>query len=137
MKQNTFNRLSGMDDTASNVRVEQMAISRPQKGRLAELQGNYGVYFELVGADYITGFEIGLKEEDSVIDKAFTERLCAMTGVGSIAETDGKVIEVMMQDHATIVAIKQVSGAVEELVCEAEPGGDWLLIDDFLAEYRA
>lgn len=72
-----------------------------------------------------------------MIDKAFTERLCAMTGVGSIAETDGKAIEVMMRDHATIVAIKQVSGAVEELVSEAMPGGDWLVIDDFLAEYRA
>ncbi|MBP6744722.1 hypothetical protein KA344_05780 [bacterium] len=136
MKAKTFDKPSGVD-TASNVRVEQMAISRPQKGRLAELHGNYGIYFELVGGDYNTGFDMGLKEEDSLIDKAFTEQLCALTGVGSIAEMDGKVIEVMLKDHATIVAIRQDSGAVEELVCEAEPGGDWLVIDDFLAEYRA
>ena len=128
MKQITFKSLSGRNDTSNNLRVEQMAISGPQMGRLTELHGNFGIHFELVGADYNTGLDMGLKEVDLLSDKAFTERLCAMTGVGSIAEMDGKLVEVKMQDHATVVAIRQDGVADLLQVSERALAGDWLFI---------
>lgn len=85
-----------------------MVITRPESGRLSRLLNNPGVYFELAGEDFVTGFGFGVGQSDwekkvSLLTKIIT----CLSGTQSddIASLDGKKIRVNLGGGVQIVAL--------------------------------
>ncbi len=98
-----------------------MVISHPESGRLSRLLNNPGVYFELAGEDFVTGFGFGVGRSDwekkvSLLTKIIT----CLSGTDSddIASLEGKKIRVSLGGGVQIKALGWIAApdAIPEAV---------------------
>ncbi|MBI5173122.1 MAG: hypothetical protein HY986_09545 [Candidatus Melainabacteria bacterium] len=92
----------------TNRKSSSIEICRPKGGCLEEFLNNPGVYFELVGKDFVTGFGLGVGQRDCERKVSLlTKVIACLCGEYSedIAALDGRQIRVKWRSALQIEAI--------------------------------
>lgn len=124
----------------ANEPIDTLKIRQPQSGRLEVLLNNPGVYFELAGEDFVTGFGLGVGRGDWESKVSHLTRIlaCVSGSVSDdIASLDGRQIKVKWKTASEIEALGWIAapGAIPEAVAPFIDAEGWFYPELFGQTY--
>ncbi|MBK8225006.1 MAG: hypothetical protein IPK73_28695 [Candidatus Obscuribacter sp.] len=124
----------------ANEPIDTLKIRQPQSGRLEVLLNNPGVYFELVGKDFVTGFGLGVGQRDwqrkVELLAAVIATLCGAKS-DDVASLDGLQVKVKWKSGTQIEALGWIDApeAIPEAVAPFIDAEGWFYPELFGQTY--